>query len=91
MNNFPKKRTNPFEKPITAAKEEKIEPRWGYYEFIHWLGGRKPCARKESLPCGTVLWAYFSICGIGDQCNCYGGRERAGADDPAFRGCGQSE
>ena len=25
MNNFPKKRTNPFEKPITAAKEEKIE------------------------------------------------------------------
>mgnify|MGYP003289351246 FL=1 len=26
MNNFPKKRTNPFEKPITAAKEEKIEP-----------------------------------------------------------------
>lgn len=26
MNNFPKKRTNPFEKPITAPKEEKIEP-----------------------------------------------------------------
>lgn len=26
MNNFPKKRTNPFEKPITTAKEEKIEP-----------------------------------------------------------------
>lgn len=25
MNNFPKKRTNPFEKPISAAKEEKIE------------------------------------------------------------------
>ena len=26
MNNFPKKRTNPFEKPITAQKEEKVEP-----------------------------------------------------------------
>lgn len=26
MNNFPKKRTNPFEKPITPVKEEKIEP-----------------------------------------------------------------
>ena len=26
MNNFPKKRTNPFEKPIAAPKEEKIEP-----------------------------------------------------------------
>lgn len=26
MNNFPKKRTNPFEKPIAAVKEEKIEP-----------------------------------------------------------------
>lgn len=25
MNNFPKKRTNPFEKPISAVKEEKIE------------------------------------------------------------------
>ena len=25
MNNFPKKRTNPFEKPIAAAKEEKNE------------------------------------------------------------------
>lgn len=25
MNNFPKKRTNPFEKPITATKEEKVE------------------------------------------------------------------
>lgn len=26
MNNFPKKRTNPFEKPITAQKEEKVAP-----------------------------------------------------------------
>ena len=26
MNNFPKKRTNPFEKPITAPKEEKQVP-----------------------------------------------------------------
>ena len=26
MNNFPKKRTNPFEKPIAAPNEEKIAP-----------------------------------------------------------------
>ena len=26
MNNFPKKRTNPFEKPITGTKEQKSEP-----------------------------------------------------------------
>ena len=25
MNNFPKKRTNPFETPIKAPKEEKVE------------------------------------------------------------------
>ena len=26
MNNFPKKRTNPFEKPITGTKEQKSAP-----------------------------------------------------------------
>ena len=26
MNNFPKKRTNPFEKPITIQKEDVVEP-----------------------------------------------------------------
>ena len=26
MNNFPKKRVNPFEKPITSPKEEKVAP-----------------------------------------------------------------